>query len=181
MKKRDEKEGKLVFYRPYFWNSQSRLSFQKKEIKLWGQIKMKNDKNEMKKKKNLLPRGQTCLVLSQREMQWKWNAWSFSRGNNIIRFFFLKMEWKSLLQTPQATVQSSFVADAWFAWHSMPERKKGRKKGGVKRNNETKKIKGIKWNQSKELKAYTNPWCDSCRLHSYLPRYLRGKKCVKSV
>jgi hypothetical protein len=24
------------------------------------------------------------------------------------------------LHTPQATVHSSFVADAWFAWHSMP-------------------------------------------------------------
>ena len=24
------------------------------------------------------------------------------------------------LQTPQATVHSSLVADAWFAWHSIP-------------------------------------------------------------
>lgn len=31
-------------------------------------------------------------------MQWKWNAW---------------------LQTPQATVHSSLVALAWFAWHSI--------------------------------------------------------------
>lgn len=36
--------GRLV-YRPYFWNSQSRLS-----------------------------NGHTCRVLSHREMQWKWNA-----------------------------------------------------------------------------------------------------------
>jgi hypothetical protein len=35
----------LHVYRPYFWNSQSRLSS-----------------------------GQTCLVLSHREMQWKWKA-----------------------------------------------------------------------------------------------------------
>merc|ERR1719340_327229 len=54
---------------PYFWNSQS-----------------------------LLSRGQTCLVFSQREMQWKWKAW---------------------LHIPQATVHSSLVAEAWFAWHSM--------------------------------------------------------------
>ena len=54
----------------YLWNSHSRLS-----------------------------RGQTCRVLSQREMQWKWKAW---------------------LQTPQATVHSSLVAEAWFAWHSIP-------------------------------------------------------------
>jgi hypothetical protein len=40
----------------------------------------------------------TCLVLSQREMQWKWKAW---------------------LHMPQATVHSSLVALAWFAWHSM--------------------------------------------------------------
>ena len=32
-------------------------------------------------------------------MQWKWKAW---------------------LHTPHATVHSSLVADAWFAWHSMP-------------------------------------------------------------
>jgi hypothetical protein len=25
------------------------------------------------------------------------------------------------LQIPHATVHSSLVADAWFAWHSMPE------------------------------------------------------------
>ena len=25
------------------------------------------------------------------------------------------------LQTPHATVHSSLVAEAWFAWHSMPE------------------------------------------------------------
>ena len=48
---------------PYFWNSQS-----------------------------LLSRGQTCLVFSQREMQWKWKAW---------------------LHIPQATVHSSLVALAW--------------------------------------------------------------------
>merc|ERR1719333_1726929 len=54
---------------PYFWNSQS-----------------------------LLSRGQTCLVFSQREMQWKWKAW---------------------LHIPQATVHSSLVALAWLAWHSM--------------------------------------------------------------
>jgi len=56
-------------HRPYFWNSQS-----------------------------LLSSGQTCRVLSQREMQWKWKAW---------------------LQIPQATVHSSFTAEAWFAWHSI--------------------------------------------------------------
>ena len=54
---------------PYFWNSQS-----------------------------LLSSGQTCLVLSHLEMQWKWKAW---------------------LHMPHATVHSSEVADAWFAWHSM--------------------------------------------------------------
>merc|ERR1719340_628712 len=54
---------------PYFWNSQS-----------------------------LLSRGQTCLVLSHLEMQWKWKAW---------------------LHIPQATVHSSLVALAWLAWHSM--------------------------------------------------------------
>lgn len=32
-------------------------------------------------------------------MQWKWKAW---------------------LHTPQATVHSSLVAEAWLAWHSMP-------------------------------------------------------------
>ena len=32
-------------------------------------------------------------------MQWKWKAW---------------------LHTPHATVHSSLVAEAWFAWHSMP-------------------------------------------------------------
>merc|ERR1719431_2134241 len=37
---------KFIFYRPYFWNSQS-----------------------------LLSRGHTWRVLSQREMQWKWKAW----------------------------------------------------------------------------------------------------------
>lgn len=56
-------------YLPYFWNSQS-----------------------------LLSNGQTWRVLSQREMQWKWNAW---------------------LQTPHAAVHSSPVAVAWFAWHSI--------------------------------------------------------------
>merc|ERR1719317_467914 len=59
----------FIFYRPYFWNSQS-----------------------------LLSRGHTCLVFNQREMQWKWKAW---------------------LHIPQATVHSSLVALAWFAWHSM--------------------------------------------------------------
>jgi len=60
----------FVFYqRPNFWKSQSRLS-----------------------------NGQTCRVFSQREMQWKWNAW---------------------LHMPHATVHSSLVADAWFAWHSI--------------------------------------------------------------
>merc|ERR1719340_127536 len=54
---------------PYFWNSQS-----------------------------LLSRGQTCLVFSHLEMQWKWKAW---------------------LHIPQATVHSSLVALAWLAWHSM--------------------------------------------------------------
>ena len=34
-------------------------------------------------------------------MQWKWNAW---------------------LHTPHATVHSSLVADAWFAWHSIPKK-----------------------------------------------------------
>lgn len=48
---------------------------------------------------SLLSSGQTCLVLSQREMQWKWKAW---------------------LHTPQATVHSSLVAEAWLAWHSIP-------------------------------------------------------------
>ena len=33
---------------------------------------------------------------------------------------FLK---RHLLQTPQATVHSSDVADCWLAWHSMPGRK----------------------------------------------------------
>lgn len=28
------------------------------------------------------------------------------------------------LQTPHATVHSSLVADAWFAWHSIPIKKK---------------------------------------------------------
>merc|ERR1719317_1848131 len=59
----------FIFYRPYFWNSQSRLH-----------------------------RGQTFLVLSHLEMQWKWKAW---------------------LHIPQATVHSSLVALAWLAWHSM--------------------------------------------------------------
>ena len=48
---------------------------------------------------SLLSRGHTCRVLSQREMQWKWKAW---------------------LHTPQATVHSSLVAEAWLAWHSIP-------------------------------------------------------------
>ena len=48
---------------------------------------------------SVLSRGQTWRVFSQREMQWKWKAW---------------------LHTPQATVHSSVVALAWFAWHSMP-------------------------------------------------------------
>lgn len=48
---------------------------------------------------SLLSSGHTCRVLSQREMQWKWKAW---------------------LHTPQATVHSSLVAEAWLAWHSMP-------------------------------------------------------------
>lgn len=47
---------------------------------------------------SLLSKGQTDLALSHREMQWKWKAW---------------------LQIPQATVHSSLVAEAWFAWHSM--------------------------------------------------------------
>merc|ERR1719343_1434193 len=58
-----------ILQRPYFWNSHSPLS-----------------------------NGQTCLVFSHLEMQWKWNAW---------------------LQTPQATVHSSLVWEPWFAWHSM--------------------------------------------------------------
>jgi len=45
-----------------------------------------------------LSSGQTCLVFNHRDMQWKWKAW---------------------LQTPQATVHSSLVTDAWFAWHSI--------------------------------------------------------------
>ena len=52
--------GRGAPYLPYFWNSHS-----------------------------LLHSGQTGLVLSHREMQWKWKAW---------------------LQTPHATVQSSLVA-----------------------------------------------------------------------
>ena len=48
---------------------------------------------------SVLSSGQTWRVFSQREMQWKWKAW---------------------LHTPQATVHSSVVALAWFAWHSMP-------------------------------------------------------------
>lgn len=60
---------RVLTYRPYFWNSQS-----------------------------LLSNGQTCLVLSHLEMQWKWKAW---------------------LQIPQATVHSSLVAAPWLAWHSM--------------------------------------------------------------
>ena len=47
---------------------------------------------------SLLSSGQTWRVFSQREMQWKWNAW---------------------LQTPQETVHSSLVAELWFAWNSM--------------------------------------------------------------
>jgi len=39
---------------------------------------------------SLLSRGQTFLVFSHREMQWKWNAW---------------------LQIPQAALQSSLVAE----------------------------------------------------------------------
>jgi len=60
-----------LFQRPYFWKSQS-----------------------------LLSSGQTCRVLSQREMQWKWKAW---------------------LQTPQATVQPSLEGAVWLAWHSIHE------------------------------------------------------------
>lgn len=29
--------------------------------------------------------------------------------------------WKLTLQTPQATVHSSEVAEAWLAWHSIPD------------------------------------------------------------
>ena len=51
------------------------------------------------KAQSRLSSGQTCLVLSQREMQWKWKAW---------------------LQIPHATTHSFVVADAWLAWHSIP-------------------------------------------------------------
>ena len=49
---------------------------------------------------SLLSSGQTCLVFSHLEMQWKWNAW---------------------LQTPHATVHSSLLLAPWFACHSMPK------------------------------------------------------------
>ena len=45
-----------------------------------------------------LHNGQTCLVFNHLEIQWKWKAW---------------------LQTPQATVHSSLVADCWLAVHSI--------------------------------------------------------------
>jgi len=32
------------------------------------------------------------------------------------------MKTRHTLQIPQATVHSSLVADAWLAWHSMPDR-----------------------------------------------------------
>lgn len=47
---------------------------------------------------SLLSKGQTWRVFNHLEIQWKWKAW---------------------LQTPQATVHSSLVAEAWLAWHSM--------------------------------------------------------------
>ena len=87
----------------YFWNSHSRLS-----------------------------RGHTWRVLSQREMQWKWNACCVGSGGacdmgeaRSIRSPRRQSCARSIhalltLQMPHATVHSSDVADAWFAWHSMP-------------------------------------------------------------
>lgn len=85
-----------IYQWPYFWNSHS-----------------------------LLSRGQTCLVFNHLEMQWKWKA--CCKKNiliHVIDMIFLKFALflyisKLTLHTPQATVHSSDVADAWFAWHSI--------------------------------------------------------------
>jgi hypothetical protein len=41
---------------------------------------------------------------------------------SILVMLSLVCSWAKLLtlQIPQATVHSSLVAEAWFAWHSMP-------------------------------------------------------------
>lgn len=91
-------DGQMKFYEvknlnfTYFWNSHS-----------------------------LLSNGHTWRVFNHLEMQWKWNACcgiykmkyhdkphSLSKGDSQIT-----------LQTPHATVHSSLVLDAWFAWHSI--------------------------------------------------------------
>ncbi len=83
---------------------------------------------------SLLSRGHTCLVFSQREMQWKWNACCRTKNTKLYYnrtdtvHILISFDWlvdvcviKLTLQTPQATVHSSDVADAWLAWHSIPE------------------------------------------------------------
>jgi len=61
---------------------------------------------------SLLSSGQTWRVFSHREMQWKWKA-----CYNMISIL-MNPYWRLwlTLQIPQATVHSSLVADAWFAW-----------------------------------------------------------------
>jgi hypothetical protein len=82
-------------YLPYFWNSQS-----------------------------LLSSGQTWRALSHLEMQWKWNACCMRVSSRVAKGGQPRQR-SPTLQIPQATVHSSLVADAWFAWHSMPEGPEG--------------------------------------------------------
>lgn len=74
----------------YFWSSHSRLSS-----------------------------GHTFLVLSQREMQWKWNA-CCRRARQTLQP--RTQSTRRTLQMPHAAVHSSLVAETWFAWQSMPAR-----------------------------------------------------------
>lgn len=67
---------------------------------------------------SLLSNGQTCLVLSQRDIQWKWKACCKDKYE-IYKVSSPNFTCLLTLHTPQATVHSSLVAEAWLAWHSM--------------------------------------------------------------
>ncbi len=51
-------------------------------------------------------------------MQWKWKACLSKRVSNTVDGLKRPKGFPTL-QIPQATVHSSLVAEAWFAWHSM--------------------------------------------------------------
>jgi hypothetical protein len=99
------------------------------------------------------PSGQTCRVLSHLLMQWKWKAWLQTPGQHSHKHYRhnIAEQWRKknvnslqvmhptfnkvtliLYKTekegiPHATVHSSLVALAWFAWHSIPGENKCKK------------------------------------------------------